>query len=126
MAIEAFESARRLLSCATPMHAVLEPRDGSSRNVTASTLPAIVSDSAQYRLPHSTTGRSRIWAERRSRGRFEAGAQWKRYRRGGVIEILRVIDGENGMTFVARGLETGITRRLAYGTLVREYRPHQR
>ena len=82
-----------------------------------------MSDSAEYPVPRSANAEGPGWTKHRNRERLEAGTLWKRSRHGGVIEILRVIEDENGITFVARGLETGIHRRLTYGTLLREYRP---
>jgi hypothetical protein len=106
------------------MRSVLEPQNARLSKQNTSTLSAIVSDSAEYPVsPRLANDARPAWAEHTNRGRLEAGALWKRSRHGGVIEILRVIEGDSGMTFVACGLETGVRRRLSYGTLVREYRP---
>jgi hypothetical protein len=64
-----------------------------------------------------------VWGEYQQRGLLDAGRLWENYRHGGVIEILRRIDAPAGTVFVARGLESGITRRLTYEHLEREYRP---
>jgi hypothetical protein len=82
-----------------------------------------VSGFAECPVSRSANDARPVRTERRNRGRIEAGALRERSRRRGVIEILRVIEGEDGITFLARGFETGITRRLAYGTLIRECRP---
>jgi hypothetical protein len=69
--------------------------------------------------------RNLVWNEYRKRGLLDAGTLWEGYRDGGVIEILRRIDAPTGTVFLVRGVYTGITRRLAYEHLEREYRPHR-
>ncbi len=64
-----------------------------------------------------------MWGEYRRRGLLEAGRLWESYRHGGVIEILRRIDTSSGIVFLARGVDSGVTRRLTYEHLEREYRP---
>lgn len=67
-----------------------------------------------------------MWGEYEKRGLLDAGALWESYRDSGVIEILRRIDTSAGTVFVARGLDSGVTRRLAYEHLERTYRPYRR
>ena len=67
-----------------------------------------------------------VWGEYQKRGVLEAGTLWEGYRNGGVIEILRRIETSAGTVFLARGLDSGITRRLTYEHLEREYRPYRR
>jgi hypothetical protein len=64
-----------------------------------------------------------VWGEYRKRGLLEAGKRWESHRHGGVIEILRRIETSAGTVFVARGVDSGVTRRLTYEHLEREYRP---
>jgi hypothetical protein len=64
-----------------------------------------------------------VWGEYRKRGLLEAGKRWQSHRHGGVIEILRRIETSSGTVFVARGVDSGVTRRLTYEHLEREYRP---
>ena len=90
---------------------------------TASRLPAIVTASAEYPVPRSANELRPVWAEHRRHRQFETGALWECSRRSGVIEILRVMEGENGTMLLVRGLDSGYTRRLSYRTLIREYRP---
>jgi hypothetical protein len=82
-----------------------------------------VTDSGEYPVPRSANDVRPVWAEHRDRVRLETGALWECSTRSGAIEILRVMEGENGITLLVRGVESGITRRLAYKTLIRTYRP---
>lgn len=64
-----------------------------------------------------------MWGEYQKRGLLDSGTLWESYRHGGVIEILRRIETSTSTVFLARGLDSGITRRLTYEHLEREYRP---
>ena len=65
-----------------------------------------------------------MWGDYQKRGLLDIGALWQNYRHGGVIEILRRIETSTSTVFLARGLDSGVTRRLTYEHLEREYRPY--
>lgn len=65
-----------------------------------------------------------MWGEYQKRGLLDTGTLWESYRHGAVIEILRRIETTTGTVFLARGRDSGVTRRLTYEHLAREYRPY--